>query len=290
MKILVAIDPSSAGQTAVAQVAARPWPSDTTFEVLAVVETSYGTPAELDDWTRHATTVAETAATELRSAGRNATAFVMDGHPKAAIVDRAREIAANLIVVGAGDAGDIERFLLGGVASAVLRHAPCSVELVRAGALHPGGWKVLLATDGSPNSLAAARSIAGRPWPAGTEIRILSAVELSLTLLQSTMEPPYLNSETMEVQRVEAMKRAQDAIRSAEEILTAAGLQTSESISVLIESPKQSILKEAKEWDADLIVVGSHGRRGLDRFLLGSVSEAVALHAPCSVEVIRTTP
>jgi len=288
MKILVAIDPSSAGQTAVAQVAARPWPSDTIFEVLAVVETSYVTPAELDDWTRHATTVAENAATELRSAGRNATPLVLNGHPKAAIVDRAKEIAANLIVVGAGNAGDIERFLLGGVASAVLRHAPCSVELVRAGALHSGGWKVLLATDGSPNSLAAAHSIAVRPWPAGTEVRILSAVELSLTLLQSTMEPPYLNSETMEVQRVEAMKRAQDAIRSAEEILTAAGLQTSESISVLIESPKQSILNEAKEWGADLVVLGSHGHRGLDRFLLGSVSEAVALHAPCSVEVIRT--
>lgn len=47
------------------------------------------------------------------------------------------------------------------------------------------------------------------------------------------------------------------------------------------------ILDEATHWGADLIVVGSHGRRGVDRFLLGSVSEAVALHAACSVEVIR---
>jgi nucleotide-binding universal stress UspA family protein len=46
-------------------------------------------------------------------------------------------------------------------------------------------------------------------------------------------------------------------------------------------------LSEAAEWEADLIVVGSHGRRGVNRFLLGSVSEAVALHANCSVEIIR---
>jgi len=49
------------------------------------------------------------------------------------------------------------------------------------------------------------------------------------------------------------------------------------------------ILQQANEWGADLIVVGSHGRRGLSRFLLGSVSEAVALYAACSVEIIRQT-
>ena len=52
-------------------------------------------------------------------------------------------------------------------------------------------------------------------------------------------------------------------------------------------SPKRVILDEAERWDAELIVVGSHGRRGLQRFLLGSVSQAVALHAPCSVEIVR---
>ena len=47
------------------------------------------------------------------------------------------------------------------------------------------------------------------------------------------------------------------------------------------------ILEEAREWGADLIVVGSHGRRGLERFLLGSVADSIAIHAECSVEVIR---
>jgi nucleotide-binding universal stress UspA family protein len=47
------------------------------------------------------------------------------------------------------------------------------------------------------------------------------------------------------------------------------------------------ILEEAERWDADLIMLGSHGRHGIERLLIGSVSEAVALHAECSVEVVR---
>ena len=53
---------------------------------------------------------------------------------------------------------------------------------------------------------------------------------------------------------------------------------------------KNAILAEAAEWGADLIVLGSHGRRGFDRFQLGSVSEAIAMHAQCSVEIIRKRP
>ena len=83
------------------------------------------------------------------------------------------------------------------------------------------------------------------------------------------------------------MTRAQDAIAREQRILSAAGLSTSESVSVLLDPPKTIILNEAAEWGADMIVLGSHGDHGIDRLLLGSTSEAVATHAECSVEVIR---
>ena len=83
------------------------------------------------------------------------------------------------------------------------------------------------------------------------------------------------------------MKLAQDAVASAVRILEKSFANISESISVLLERPHTLILKEARDWNADLIVMGSHGRQGADRFLLGSVSEAVATHAHCSVEIIR---
>ena len=83
------------------------------------------------------------------------------------------------------------------------------------------------------------------------------------------------------------MRHAQKAIRAALEILERSGVTVTESLSVRLEPPKQIILEEAEEWGADLIILGSHGLRGVNRFLMGSTSEAVATHAKCSVEVVR---
>jgi nucleotide-binding universal stress UspA family protein len=91
----------------------------------------------------------------------------------------------------------------------------------------------------------------------------------------------------MEDLRAEAMKRTEDAVMTAEKIVTDAGLLVSGTVAVPCATPKELILEEAHKWGADLIVVGSHGRHGLSRFLLGSVSEAVASHASCSVEIVR---
>jgi nucleotide-binding universal stress UspA family protein len=146
--------------------------------------------------------------------------------------------------------------------------------------------KVLLATDGSDCSLLAAHSIASRPWPAGTEIRVLSVVEPCTAPLFHVPFPQAAE----EALRAQAMERTQKAVREAEEIVAQAGLRASETISVLLGEPQSIIAAEAEQWEADLIVLGSHGRRGLNRLLLGSVSEAVALHAGCSVEVVRATP
>jgi nucleotide-binding universal stress UspA family protein len=185
-------------------------------------------------------------------------------------------------------ASGLAKFFLGRVASSVLSHAPCSVEIVRIrdGKL-PGVRKILLATDGSEFSERAARSVAERPWPAGAEIEVFSVVELHLGAAQALFEPPYTGNDQLELQRAQGMKRAEEAVASAVEILSKTFPKVSESISVLLNGPKSVIIDEAGKWDADLIVVGSHGHRGIERFLLGSVSEGVALHAKCSVEVIR---
>jgi nucleotide-binding universal stress UspA family protein len=96
-----------------------------------------------------------------------------------------------------------------------------------------------------------------------------------------------VETEQLEPLREAAMRRAQNAVAKAVEILSKTFPKISESISVLLNGPKNVIIEEADKWGADLIVVGSHGHRGIERFLLGSVSEGVALHAHCSVEVIR---
>jgi nucleotide-binding universal stress UspA family protein len=158
--------------------------------------------------------------------------------------------------------------MLGSVAGAVVRDAPCTVQIVRdvtedrTQTLH-SARRVLLATDGSETSLTAAAALAGRPWPEGSEFRIV------------TVEEPWLTRSSSVTSN----------INSAEEVLVAAGLKA--TTAVLSGNPKEVILEEARKWDADLIVVGSHGRRGFKRVLLGSVSEAVAMNAHCSVVVVR---
>jgi nucleotide-binding universal stress UspA family protein len=284
MKILVAVDSSNQSVTAAREVAARRWPSGTTVRVITVIEPLYGwNVPDLEEALRQAGEhTVEDAADYFRQAGFETTTAVLAGDPKTAIVNEAADAAADFVVVGAHSAHGVLQFLLGGVARAVARLAPCSVEIVRRTPDNEP-FKILLATDGSECSKAAVRSVAERPWPAGSEFRILSVVEPSAPLLK----PPYFSHEKMEELRGKDMQRAQQAVCVAETILCGAGLQASTTIAVPSATPKELILSEASEWGAELIVVGSHGRRGVNRFLLGSVSEAVALHAQCSVEIIR---
>ena len=285
--ILLAVDSSAASQAAVRELAARPWPERTTVVLLSVVDPTYtwNAPGLKESLFKAAEELVRCASEPLKSSGIELTTLVLTGDPKAVVVDHARQIGADLVVIGSHEASDVMRFLLGGVARTVVRFAPCSVEIVRV-APGPGPRKILLATDGSECSEAAARSIAARPWPAASEVRIISVVELSAAWFR-TPYPAYCDPKAMGDLRGEAMKRAQEAVMAAELIVTSAALPASGTVAVPSASPKELILNEAAEWGADLIVVGSHGRRGASRFLLGSVSEAVAFHANCSVEIIR---
>ncbi|MBI1766476.1 MAG: universal stress protein [Acidobacteria bacterium] len=142
--------------------------------------------------------------------------------------------------------------------------------------------KILLAVDGSECSNAAVASVAARPWPAGTEIRVLSALELPFVPTPETWALP----DSYYVQLEEAAKEAAEkAVGDATTQLEASGLQTTTSVKT--GQAKSVIVDEAESWGADLIVLGSHGYSGWQRFWLGSVSNAVASQAHCSVEIVR---
>lgn len=290
MKVLVAVDNSEASQAVLQVVAARPWPAKSCVEVLNVVEPPHlwTVSQTAEEALKLSADLVRRASGELQGRGLEASGLSLRGDPRRVILDRAGETKADFVFVGSHGVSALARFLLGNVASAVVRHAPCSVEIVRApDGKTPGVRKILLATDGSAFSERAAQSIAERPWPEGTGIEVLSVVELTLGNAQAWFEPPYVEAEQMEPLREAAMKRAQNAVASAVEILSKTFPKVDESISVLLSGPKSVIIEEADKTGADLIVVGSHGHRGMERFLLGSVSEAVALHAHGSVEVIR---
>jgi nucleotide-binding universal stress UspA family protein len=292
MKLLLALNPSDSNEAAITEVALRPWPIDTTLEVLSVVDIPelLAVPVVIAEATKQAEGVVLAAGKRLESSGLKPTLRVLLGDAKAVIVDRAKERGVDLIVVGAHRGVDAGPFLIGSVAKGVVHFAPCSVEVARAGKWSPAtgsNMRVLLAVDGSEGGMAAARSVAERSWPDGTEVRVLSVVEFELPMIQSVFEPPYLPVQLLEALRVDATKRSEEAVTAAVQLISRSGLKTSESVAASLASSKQVILDEARQWNADLIVLGSHGRKGISRFLLGSVSEAVAMHARCSVDIIR---
>ncbi|HKY32949.1 MAG TPA: universal stress protein [Candidatus Polarisedimenticolia bacterium] len=145
--------------------------------------------------------------------------------------------------------------------------------------------RILVAVDGSECSDAAVGDVARRPWPAGSVIKVVSAMEPpSVMAMPETWGPP---TEYYEVLEQSAEARARQAVDKAVRTLSAAGLPAEVSGEVLRGLPKEVILQEAERWTADLIVMGSHGYRGLKKLWLGSVSQAVASHAPCSVQIVR---
>ena len=145
--------------------------------------------------------------------------------------------------------------------------------------------RILLATDGSACSQVAVEEIARRPWPEESEVRIVAVVEPFVAVPAEPWILPAGYSD--EIDRA-AREGARAAIDDATARLRARHGDTLRVTSdILVGSPKQAILEDAEAWGADLIVLGSHGYRGLERFLLGSVSQAVATHAKCSVEIVR---
>ena len=144
--------------------------------------------------------------------------------------------------------------------------------------------KILLATDGSDCSKAAVDAVAERPWPEGSEIMVISAIELPYTPMTETWALPDNYFEELETAGKEQAKTALN--HAAKRLKSARGALV--IMTEVANGPaKDVILDEAENWGADLIVLGSHGYKGWRRFLLGSVSHAVATHASCSVEIVR---
>ena len=144
--------------------------------------------------------------------------------------------------------------------------------------------KILLAIDGSACSNAAVAEVARRPWPEGSLIKVLSTYELPTPPTPEAWALPLNYFDDIDIA---LRKQAENIVDDAIKNLTAKNKTIAVDGSVLPGPPRTVILDEAESWGADLIVVGSHGYRALERFLLGSVSQAVVSHAKCSVEVVR---
>jgi len=141
--------------------------------------------------------------------------------------------------------------------------------------------RILLATDGSAYSEAAVDELASRPVPVDSQVLVISVVELPSFPWAFPGGGVDFDQQIQQTARA-AVEQAVDRLKAGPE----SGKMNITS-KVVSGSPKRVILEEADAFGADLIIVGSHGHGAWDRMLLGSVSQAVAAHAKCSVEIVR---
>jgi universal stress protein A len=283
IRVVVAIDGSQASEGTLQALAAQFNSQQAAVRVLHVVEpfTIAVSPLmapdyapELEARLKDGRALVERAKNILDASGFAAEAEVREGDIREMIIESAEDWGADLIVVGSHGQKGLPRILLGSVAEAVARHASCSVEVVRA---RVAPAKVLLAIDDSKFSEAAVRTVLRQIRPEHAEVCVLHVVDLQLPIPTSYVD----------AFRQESLNRGKELVACVERQLREAGFKAH----AIVEEgyPRSIIVDYAKNWHSNLIVAGSHGRKGLDRFLMGSVAEFVVRHAPCSVEIVRTT-
>jgi nucleotide-binding universal stress UspA family protein len=148
--------------------------------------------------------------------------------------------------------------------------------------------RILLAIDDSECSTAAVKAVIDQFRPAHTQVTVLHADDWPNGI------PPSMafaegSSASHSILAFHKLRRSNAAaqLEAVAEQLRREGFTVAASLRD--GDPRHTIVDCAREWRADLIVLGSHGKKGLDR-MLGSVSDSVARHAPCSVEIVRARP
>lgn len=142
--------------------------------------------------------------------------------------------------------------------------------------------KILIALDASPHSQRALEFVTRMRWPAGSRVIALSVVQPVVNSVASPYEPSSLEVDLLAEQR----RALEELIATAESRLRECGFSTEGR--VLTGDPRETLAQEARNERADLIVMGSHGRTGLAKLMLGSVSSHLVTHAPCSVLVVKS--
>lgn len=216
----------------------------------------------------------------LGAGGPDLAGFKVEiGAPHRILVRTAEEIGADLIVVGATGSGPFAAELLGSTADRVLRKAPCPVLIVR-GELPVPPRRVLAPVDLSTLSGDSFRCglemLAQLAGSAGMQVRAVHALSLldALAFRQRT--------------GTSVEQAAQHAAAHLQRFVleNRSGVPFPVESAVLPGEPRFEILREVEEHPVDLLILGTHGRGGMDRLVLGSVASTVSRKAPCSVLVI----
>ena len=305
MKILIAYDGSSCADAALDDLRYAGLPRVAEALIMSVADVFLPPPpsqeaavltqvpvAVQQAWARAAHAVEEAHALALQAQAQVLTYFpawdvraeACADSPAWAVIKQADTWQPDVVVVGSHGRSAVGRMLLGSVSQKVLTDARCSVRVGRSRRqTNATAVRLLIGVDGSPDAAAAVQAVAAREWPTGSAARLVAVLDARMrTALAPTRPPVELWSTAGDADEQSWVPKMVDAMA---EPLWNRGLSVS---SVIKEGgPKQVLLDEAEHWGADCLFVGALGLSRIERFLLGSVSAAVAARAHCSVEVVR---
>ena len=203
------------------------------------------------------------------------TKHLQIGSPAEVIVSMAEEQKVDLIVMGARGLGPIKERLLGSVSHSILTLAPCATLIVNGPVKNMK--QILLPLQGPFDAEAAVRFLQLKPFH--------EAVELTLLTILPSTEPPWPGDAAAAAASTEILEAQADYIEGVAERLRTIGYKA-HGVAV-VGTPSDMILQEATTLRSDLILMGTRGRQGITRFVLGSVSHAVLHKTPCPVLVFR---
>jgi nucleotide-binding universal stress UspA family protein len=198
------------------------------------------------------------------------------GSPAQVILETAQSTHSDLIILGARGLGPVKELVLGSVSHRVVLHAPCSVLVMKSGVSKME--KILLPVEGENDAQVALRFLAMHPFRASTHIEVMTVWPQPQVPWPMTLGHSKLLEER-------ALDHAQERLDLITKQLDAMNYQHTTSVG--LGNPAYAVLEQAQATQPDIIVMSSHGRKGLSRFLIGSISHAVLHRAPCPVLIVR---
>ncbi|MDH5562655.1 MAG: universal stress protein [Nitrospirota bacterium] len=304
MRMLLAIDQSKDSKAAITLLQKMQWPAGSTLILLHVTTIDdRPVPTESSRLSRKKSGDAEEPLARVQSELQRleqllgsdtlqVQSMVVNGVPGQEILNAIQKKKIDVVALGSRGLSRISGLLMGSVSEWVLNDALCSVLIGRPTARRgksSNTLNVLLATDGSPDA-----------WKAVDILKELGLPpESTITLLHVIKKHMYETAQCVDragKSQAEFSKLAKDLCRdrdSAGVRLLKATRDALGSLSLTIQErvalghETEEILKAARQQTADLILMGSRGKTGLRRFLMGGVARTVSRHAPCSVLVVR---
>ncbi len=284
-KVLLSTDGSEYSEGAEREAIKLAKSCSSKLSVLSVVETNPEyealAPAVMEKAERTARQYLTAFKTRADREGVDCDIVIREGEePYRVIVDEAGNDHSSLIVMGRKGRTGLKLLVMGSVTARVIGYAPCNILVVPKDA-RLDFKSILVATDGSPSSSAAASEAVGLAKRNNSMLTVVSVVP-------SELLPPLDLDVTVNQRELIEKKVMHEAEKNAATVKEAAQKEgVAVRAFVLNGKPAEAIIETAKERRADLIVVGSHGRTGVERLLMGSVAERVIVLASSPVLVVK---